>query len=129
MNLQGTHLGENAQGSLVAVLHSKLHQLGFVIPVRELQGHLYGPATRRVVERFQETHHLGVSGVVDDVTAAGIGTAVEALAGDPLRFSVRGHITNHAGRGLAGLTVRAADRDFRRTQALGQSTDQRAGPV
>ena len=52
MNLQGRNLSTNLTGSDVALLHTELAQLGYVIPAPEVTGKLFGPGTLQSVRDF-----------------------------------------------------------------------------
>jgi peptidoglycan hydrolase-like protein with peptidoglycan-binding domain len=111
MNLQGRNLSANISGADVALLQTELGQLGYTIATVDVARKSYGPTTGQSVRDFQRKHGLPVTGVVDPPTAKAINAAVDTIV--PARFSVTGVVRHQDGTVLAGLTVRAADVDFR----------------
>lgn len=82
---------------------------------------VYGPATRKLVGIFQESHHLEVSGEVDERTA---GTLNDAIAHDEdtapeFQYLVRGQVLYRGGLPIPGLVVRAFHRELRKDIEIG----------
>ncbi|MCI0717394.1 MAG: peptidoglycan-binding protein, partial [Acidobacteria bacterium] len=74
--MKGVNLSVGISGEEIKLLHSKLRQLDFDIPVTEAQREFFGPATRRAVQQFQAEHGLKITGEVDERTAAAINAAI-----------------------------------------------------
>ena len=72
MQLQGRDLTTGLRGDDVKLLHSELMQLGFLIPREEVTGGLFGRETAAEVKRFQVSHRLPATGIVDTITAVAI---------------------------------------------------------
>ena len=84
-------LTAGAFGDEVRDLHNKLRQHGFDIPSAEEERRFYGPGTREVVNEFQRTHVLRVTGVIDDATERALQAAAPAAARQPSAVPVAVH--------------------------------------
>lgn len=123
MKLQGRNLSARMSGADVALLQGELRQLNFAIPDDEARRSFFGPGTERAVREFQRQRGLEPTGVADERTAAAVNAGVEARR----PRAVRGTVTDDGGAPLAGMVVRAFDRDLRREEALAQATTGRDG--
>ncbi len=132
MKLQDRNLSLDMQGDDVKLLHSELIQLGFEIPIEELESLIgprprparFGPGTRQTVGQFQEAHGLEPNGIVDERTAEAINAAVDAQGS----FLVHGQVRHTDGTPVPGLIVRAYDRNMRRkVLSLGQQVTNEEG--
>jgi hypothetical protein len=112
MKLQGRNLSTGLRGDDVKLLHSELLQLGFLIPREELTGGLFGRETAAEVKRFQVSHRLSATGIVDAITAVAINRDFDALS------LVQGQVRNDDDQPFTGGTVRAFDKRLRREEQL-----------
>ena len=65
MNQQRQLLSFGSQGADVRKLQEALQMLQYEIPLSEIEGSVFGTATREAVSRFQEANKLDPSGVLD----------------------------------------------------------------
>ena len=95
----------------------------------------YGSATARLVSRFQQEHRLQTSGEVDEATAGALNTLLKQLGvldeeepqPEQSKYEVKGTVCLADGLAIAGVNVRAVDRDLRSEQALGETRTDRNG--
>ena len=123
MKLQGRNLSVNLQGADVALLQQELRQLNLTIPDDEARRSFFGPVTLRAVQEFQQKHALEPSGVVDERTA----TAINADVATQQPRVVRGLVWDANGKPVAGVIVKAFDKDLRSEQPLGEKVSGRDG--
>ena len=114
MQLQGRNLTTGLRGDDVKLLHSELKQLGFLIPSEEVTGGLFGEGTASEVKRFQTSHQLRPTGVVDATTATAINRDFDSLS------LVQGQVRNGDGEPFTAGIVQAFDKDLRIEQPLGE---------
>ena len=69
-------------GDEVKLLHGRLRQHGFDIPIAEVDRRFFGPATRDAVQKCQAEHGLNATGVVDETTAAALIAATAKGSGN-----------------------------------------------
>src|SRR5260370_726933 len=67
--MQNAPLSVGAYGDSVARLQKLLLQSGFQLASSEVNRTFFGPATRQVIQQFQQQNGLQVSGAVDEQTA------------------------------------------------------------
>ena len=79
MTQHNNNLSLNQQGKDVALLHSQLSSIGYVIDTSEIIGELFGQSTYQAVLSFQRLAGLPVTGVVDDATTRAIVSRREAM--------------------------------------------------
>ena len=116
MQLQGRDLTTGLRGDDVKLLHSELMQLGFLIPREEVTGGLFGRETAAEVKRFQVSHRLPETGIVDAITATAINRDFDALS------LVQGQVRNDDGQPFTDGLVQAFDKEFRgKEQLLGEA--------
>jgi peptidoglycan hydrolase-like protein with peptidoglycan-binding domain len=117
MQLQGRNLSFRMRGEDVKVLQEELNRLEFII---EDEAGYFGRSTRQAVIEFQRQHDLEQTGEVDERTAVRINASIS--------LSVSGHVHDHAGKPLAGITVVAFHQAFRAGPVLlGEVRTNRAG--
>lgn len=119
MNLQGRNLSLRIRGNDVRVLHIELRKLGYTIPGQEYGRRNFGLFTRKAILDFQRKQNLPDNGVVDEATAKRINEAVDALA-PAAEFVVQGQVTQR-NRSIAGIMVKAFDKDLRSEELLGET--------
>lgn len=126
MNLEVRNLSPDTSGKDVHLLHTKLEQLGYRIPLEEVERAVFGEGTRQAILDFQRTRGLQPTGIVDEHTAQIINAAVEAHRPVPERFIIGGQVRHQDGAFLEGMIVRVFDSDLRRATLLGDDalTDQ-----
>lgn len=132
MKLQGRDLTNGTRGDEVRLLHNELRLLGFrLIPDGETRPGIFGPHTLVAVREFQKEAGLRVTGIVDEATARAINEKVGTVPGEDNVgtgiFRIHGRVTTAAGSPLAGVTVRAFDRDLRSETLLGKVSTDAAG--
>ena len=125
MNLQGRNLYLRMRGDDVELLQSELRRLGSSIDDEE---GFFGKTTRRAVLKFQEEHELEPTGIVDEITAAAINSAVGTQRPEDRQelFTVTGRVLRD-GEPLSRVPVRAFDRGLRREVSLGEATTDAEG--
>jgi Neuraminidase-like domain/Putative peptidoglycan binding domain len=137
MNLSGRDLKIDLQGDDVALLHKELVALGLAVSADETAKTFFGKTTFEAVRRFQDTHKLPVTGVVEASTAAAINKDFDALnppdpGGDPAEpaeepWTVTGVVAAPARGTVPGLPVVVLDRSVQSDVTLGQGTTDSAG--
>lgn len=126
MKLQDRNLSIDMQGEDVKLLQKELQRLGFSIKDKE---GIFGNSVYQAVLEFQKQHGLGSTGEVDETTAKVINVMVDALGtiDQPAKFVVKGQIRQTDGSPLAGVPVRAFDKDLRREELLGEAVADKYG--
>ena len=109
MNLQGRNLQQGLTGDDVRLLHSELTLLNLAIPDDERQSALFGPVTLRLIQNFQKTHNLPITGIVDAATAKTINSDVDAQ--HPPTSTVSGRVYSSQRAGVGGLRIQAVDKN------------------
>ncbi len=108
MKLQRRNLSIRLQGDDVRLLQKELRELGFDIPAGEVTPALFGLQTEDAVERFQTSHRLRATGIVDPQTAKLINREVDRQRAVQRRmFIVSGRIQFANGQPFAAGVVRA----------------------
>lgn len=89
----------------------------------------FGEATTALVRYFQIQQNLGdnLYGIVEEMTAAKLGKILELLGVFDVGFIVRGVVGTSNGQPLAGIIIRAFDRDLRREEFLGEARTDATG--
>lgn len=123
MNLQGRELEFGLHGDDVALLHQELKLLGFDIGSGEIAEKQFGKSTRSAVSQLQRDAGLTVTGRVDVETARRINAAVDERGS----LIVRGQVLRESGEPVDAVRVRAADRDLRREEPLGETVSADGG--
>src|SRR5579884_3418336 len=72
MTQHNNNLSLNQQGKDVALLQSRLSNIGYTIDTSEILGEFFGESTLQAVQLFQQREGLSPTGVVDAVTAQAI---------------------------------------------------------
>lgn len=78
MTQHNNNLSLHQQGKDVALLQSRLSNIGYTIATSEILGELFGESTQQVVIQFQQAEGLPVTVSVDDATAKAIASSFEA---------------------------------------------------
>ena len=120
MNLQSRNLSLRTQGPDVRLLHIELRKLGYTIQGQEYGEKNFGPATHKAVLDFQRKHNLPDNGVVDETTAKRMAEAVDK-PDEAVEFIVKGKVTQPKERLVAGVNVKAFDKDIRSEEFLGEA--------
>ena len=115
MKLQGRHLNKGLNGDDVKLLHFELKELGFLFPDEEVARETFGDGTFKVVSRFQASHQLKPTGVVDEITATAINRDFDALS------MVQGQVRQGDDTPFTAGKVQAFDKDLRSEQLLGEA--------
>jgi len=119
------NLAIDAVGEAVERLHVGLALLGHAVAIDEVAKQTFGVSTELAVKAFQLKMRLKVTGVVDEETADCLGRDVHKTAAPPAAaagLSVSGTVRSDDGDRLAGVAVRAFDKDLRHEHALGSAT-------
>lgn len=125
IRLRGRNLSIWIRGDDVKLLQKELRKLGYTIPNDEADESIFGEETHKTVLEFQEKHQAEATGVVDRPTAELINAEVDKL--QPATFVVSGTIRRRDESPFAGIIVRAADKDLRSVQLLGQTKTDKNG--
>ena len=88
------------------LLHTELTLLNLSIPDNERQPGLFGAATLSLIQNFQQTHNVPITGIVDAATAKAINTAVDALTS-----TLSGRVYSAQRPGLGGLRIQVLDKN------------------
>ena len=78
MTQHNNNLSLHQQGKDVALLHSRLTNIGYTIDTTEILEELFGESTFQAVRLFQEREGLRLTGVVDAITAQAIANRYES---------------------------------------------------
>src|SRR3989440_8101825 len=78
MTQHNNNLSLHQQGKDVALLHSRLSNIGYTIDTTEILEELFGESTFQAVRLFQEREGLRLTGVVDAMTAQAIANRYES---------------------------------------------------
>src|SRR5438105_7627847 len=90
---------------------------------------VYGVVTRRLVMLFRVQYRLGDLDFVDDATATAMNAMLRELGEleEPRTFVVKGQVRLADGTPLAGVLVRAFDKDMRSEELLGEVVTDQTG--
>lgn len=117
MSFNGRPLSGGMRGNDVSHLHKLLTHLGYTISDDERRNYLYGESTRETVIKFQTTHRLEPTGVVDESTTA----ELTKLAKEKNYPTVSGKIITNLGVAVKDLKVIALDKTLDQEIELGDA--------
>lgn len=126
MNPKNRNLSKGMRGGDVRLLQKSLRQLGFTI--KDKDGY-FGDSTQQAVIKFQKTHNLEPTGVVDKRTAAAIRKALVDIKPEPgtRQYRVQGRLLQPDGSPVVGAVILAFDKDLHREKLLGQTNTDNKG--